>query len=155
MRRTLAAQVPQARLVILDAIAEGATVAEACRKAKCGQASFYRWQEEDKEFGEGVARARAAFGANADDDTKAATSARILDLLRNGETIVRTSKKTLRAGDGAVEKVVEERHVEQRPTPKWVIDKVLPDSVLEAIAAAAAQGGAVNVHVDARRDADK
>ena len=142
-KRAPKADARAARPVILAALAEGATVSEACRMARCAPSAFYAWQRDDKEFKEGVARAREDFAGSVDEDIRGQTSVRLLELLQKGEQVVRTKKVTVKNGRGQVERIEEERRVEKRTTPKWVFDKLMPDSLTEKLAAA---GGQVHIH---------
>lgn len=132
--------------IIYDALAQGATVAHACQKAKCSERAFYLWQEEDVQVMQAVTRAREAYASTVDVEVQQAAGERLLDLLRNGETITQTKIIEEPNGEGFVV-TKRETVTRQRGTPKWVFDKLMPDSLQDALpGAVAGQAVQVNVH---------
>ena len=127
------AQASIAKPRLLEAIAQGASVEQACDHAGCSTSAFYAWQKEDMEFMEGVTRARECFLGNLDDSIHEATNRRLLRLLTVGE-IIRREVLYYRKNESG-EMVVYKKKVVilERGTPKWVFDKLMPESMLDKI----------------------
>lgn len=113
--------------------------------------AFYDWIKKYPEFAELVERARKEYRKNAPARVKKLAQDRLTDALENGQTIKWTTKKTRRTehfiptpNKDEPDKLVwyqvelmEDEHIEERPTPQWAIDRVLPkpvENVNDAIA---------------------
>lgn len=134
---------------ILAAIVAGATVAKACELANIGQETYYGWQRNKPEFSEAITRARERFVREVDSDLAAQFTARLLDLTLNGHTVTKTTRRLVRADDGEMITVSEEvETLHYSAPPRWVADKLMPDSLAEQ-ALGAVQATQVNVNVGA------
>ena len=136
---------------IYDAIALGGGDESGWVAGNIGQTTFYKWFKDNREFRELIGRARKAAQKNAPARVKKLATDRVTEALENGQTIRWTTKKTRKIEHfapakekGESDKLVwyqvestEEEHIEERPTPQWAIDRVLPkpiENVNDAIA---------------------
>jgi len=130
MARPSKADVQKPALIAL--IERGASVDEACAALQVGRRTFYTWEGADEEFRHGVARAREAFAGRADQEVQAALTRSLVQYLVEGETVERETTTTREGPDGKPVEVTK-KSVERRPCPKWVFDKLMPDSVAGAL----------------------
>ena len=116
---------------LLEAIAQGASVEQACDQAGCSTSAFYAWQKGDVEFMEGLTRARVCFLGTLDDSIHEAANRRLLRLLTVGEIIRREVLYYRKDESGEMSVYKKKVVILERGTPKWVFDKLMPESILD------------------------
>jgi hypothetical protein len=120
-----------AKPALLALIEHGASVPEACQIAGVVERTFYAYQNDDPEFSQGVARAREAWAARQDAEVNGAAARSLIRYLLEGETTERTVEETtIRDGKEVTRR---SRVIERRPCPKWVFDKLMPDTLVQQL----------------------
>lgn len=121
--------------IITEAIADQGTDEAGYKAAGINHDTFYTWLKKYPEFNEAIARARNKFKETCPSVMRVMAKERMLDLLKNGQVITweRTRAETQRDGRDRVllqtsETVV---NVERRPTPSWVLQKILPNPIAD------------------------
>ena len=125
----------------------GAVIAEACEQAGIAESTYYEWKQSKPEFSESIARAREQYALSIDEDLAAQFTARLLDLTVNGHTVTRTTEKQAQDEDGKMVTIAREvETIHYSAPPKWVADKLMPDSLADR--AIPLQATQVNVLVE-------
>lgn len=119
---------------VLEALALGCSVAEACKQAGIGVATFYRWQSDNESFRDGIKEARDRFSIECDEDLRAKVNLRLMAFLVDGAVARKVIRKYERDDSGNL-RLTEKREIEyHNPTPRWVLDKFLPPDLIGDLA---------------------
>lgn len=116
-----------------------------------GKKTFYDWMNRYPHFKHAVVQARREFKQRCPKYQKGLALDKLTDALENGQVIRWTTTKTRRlehyipGRDGQPDtlkwyqlETTEEVHLEERPTPKWAIERVIPRPIEDDINAAIA-----------------
>ena len=126
---------PQTVEKILIAIKETGSDKAGYGAGGINQDTFYAWKNRYTEFSEGVARARAEFRRIAPESYAMQAKESLQNYLVNGSVETWSTKEVHKDAGGDVIKTIERVSKVVKPTPCWVIDRVLGKSYdeLEAV----------------------
>ncbi len=130
--------------IICDAIAAEGTDQAGFTAGGIGEKTFYTWLNKNEQFRQAVARARTTFSETCPPKMKVLAKQRMMELLEQGQVIKWERTRALtQEGDVRIRVTETTVNIERRPTPAWVLNKILPNPIADinqAIAMVTAAG---------------
>ena len=127
---------------IIDAIRQTGSDKAAWQTARIGETTYYRWLQEKRELKERVEAARAEYRENAPKIYIQRSQEVLYEYLFVGHKETWKSTEIQKDPEGNIIKTIERVFNSTKPTPCWVIDRILGKNtpLLEAVQVLLAEG---------------